>query len=205
MNLIDDITLNGEPDTGYMRFEPHKNFLVKACYYTMNYGWVTVLGNTDIWNSLMPKNVIFLSCLPSIIGLILEKYSLGKLLFQSLCVLLGVDVIKIILIYYSLVLTLLLFDKNFSFLFTMDRIFLCASQAQGQLYRSAVKNGQQFLLLLHETFGTQEIRVFDNCNISSSRLVNNCWDMLILWAQRCKQVNRRNEIRNWAMLENRTS
>jgi hypothetical protein len=123
MNLIDDITLNGEPDTRYMRFGPYKNFLVKACYYTMNYGWV---GNTDIWNSLMPKNVIFLSCLPSIIGLILEKYYLGKLLFQSLCVLLGVDVIKIILIYYSLVLTLLLFDKNFSFLFTMDRIFLCA-------------------------------------------------------------------------------
>jgi hypothetical protein len=52
MNLIDDITLNGESDTRYMRFGPYKNFSVKACYYAMNYGGVMVLRNRDVWNSL---------------------------------------------------------------------------------------------------------------------------------------------------------
>jgi hypothetical protein len=51
MNLIGDITLNGEPDSRSMRFGPHKKFSVKACYYAMNFGGVSVLGNTDIWNS----------------------------------------------------------------------------------------------------------------------------------------------------------
>jgi hypothetical protein len=63
MNLIEDITLNGEPNTQYMRFGPHKNFSVKACYYAMNYGGVTVLGNTDIWNSLAPKKRNFFAWL----------------------------------------------------------------------------------------------------------------------------------------------
>jgi hypothetical protein len=38
-----------------MRFGPHKKILVKACYYVMNFRGATVLGNTDIWNSLTPK------------------------------------------------------------------------------------------------------------------------------------------------------
>jgi hypothetical protein len=38
----------GNRALGYMRFVPPKNFSVKACYYLMNYGGVTVLGNTDI-------------------------------------------------------------------------------------------------------------------------------------------------------------
>jgi hypothetical protein len=54
-NLVGGITLNDEPDIRSMRFGAHKNFSVKACYYTMNYGGVTVLGNTEIWNSLAPK------------------------------------------------------------------------------------------------------------------------------------------------------
>jgi hypothetical protein len=48
MNLIDDITLNGESDTRYMRFGPYKNFSVKACYYAMNYGGVMVLQTSGI-------------------------------------------------------------------------------------------------------------------------------------------------------------
>jgi hypothetical protein len=55
LNLIGGITLNEEPDIISMRFEPHKHFYVKACYYAMNYVGVTVLGNTDICNSLTPK------------------------------------------------------------------------------------------------------------------------------------------------------
>jgi hypothetical protein len=60
MNLIGDITLNRESDTRSMKFEPHKNFSVKACYYAMKFGGVSVLGNTDIWNILAPKNANFL-------------------------------------------------------------------------------------------------------------------------------------------------
>jgi hypothetical protein len=64
MNIIDDVTLNEEPGTRYMRFGPHKNFSVKAYYYAMNYGGVTILGNTYIWNSLAQKNANFcLACL----------------------------------------------------------------------------------------------------------------------------------------------
>jgi hypothetical protein len=47
----------GNRTLGNMRFGPPKNFLVKACYYIMNYGGVTVLVNTDIWNLPVPKNV----------------------------------------------------------------------------------------------------------------------------------------------------
>jgi hypothetical protein len=38
-----------------MRFGPYKSFSVKACYFAMNYGGVTIFGNTEIWNSLAPK------------------------------------------------------------------------------------------------------------------------------------------------------
>jgi hypothetical protein len=55
INIIGDITLSEEPDTRFMRFGPHKTFSVKACYYAMNCGGVTILGNSDIWNSLAPK------------------------------------------------------------------------------------------------------------------------------------------------------
>jgi hypothetical protein len=62
-----------------------------------------------------------------------------------------------------------------------------------------------FIVVAWNIWPARNRKVFDNCNISSSRLVNNCWDRMILWAHRCKQVSRRNEIRNWAMLENRNS
>jgi hypothetical protein len=55
LNLIGEITLNEEPDVRSMRFGPYKSFSVKACYFAMNYGGVTVLGNIEIWNSLAPK------------------------------------------------------------------------------------------------------------------------------------------------------
>jgi hypothetical protein len=55
MNLIGDITLNGDADTRSMRFESYKNFSVKACYYALNYRGVTILGNAEIWCSLTPK------------------------------------------------------------------------------------------------------------------------------------------------------
>jgi hypothetical protein len=55
LNLIGEITLNEEPDVRSMRFGPYKSFSVKACYFAMNYGGVTILGNTEIWNSLAPK------------------------------------------------------------------------------------------------------------------------------------------------------
>jgi hypothetical protein len=107
MNLIGDITLNEEFDTRYMRFRPHMTFSVKACYYAINFGGATVLGNSDIWNSLASKNVIFLLGLPFIIGLILRKGLLGKELFLSLLAPLGVSVMKTLFIYYFYVLTLL--------------------------------------------------------------------------------------------------
>jgi hypothetical protein len=56
MNLINDITLIEEAEVQTMRFGPHKKNSVKACYYAMNFGGVTIIGNSDIWNSLAPKN-----------------------------------------------------------------------------------------------------------------------------------------------------
>jgi hypothetical protein len=55
MSSISNITLNEEEDVSSMRFGPYKNFSVKACYYAMNFGGVTILGNTDIWKSLAPN------------------------------------------------------------------------------------------------------------------------------------------------------
>jgi hypothetical protein len=55
MDSISNITLNEEEDVCTMRFGPYKKFSVKACYYAMNFGGVTVPGNTDIWKSLAPK------------------------------------------------------------------------------------------------------------------------------------------------------
>jgi hypothetical protein len=78
MNIVGDITLSEESDTRFMRFGPHKTFSFKACYYAMNYGGVTVLGNSEIWNSPAPKNVKNLLGLPFTIGLILRKDFVGK-------------------------------------------------------------------------------------------------------------------------------
>jgi hypothetical protein len=64
----------GNRTLGNMRFGPPKNFLVKACYYIMNYGGVTVLVNTDIWNLPAPKNIKNLRGLSFITKLILKKY-----------------------------------------------------------------------------------------------------------------------------------
>jgi hypothetical protein len=82
MDLIGDITLSEKPNIRNMRFEPHKNFSVKTCYYAMNFGGVTVLGNTNICNSLAQKNVKYLLGLPFIIELILEKDLIEKVLFS---------------------------------------------------------------------------------------------------------------------------
>jgi hypothetical protein len=73
MNLINDITLNEEDDSRTMRFQPYKTFSIRACYYAMNYGGVTVLGNLDIWSSLLLKSVRFLLGLSFMTGLIREK------------------------------------------------------------------------------------------------------------------------------------
>jgi hypothetical protein len=63
MNSISNITLNEEEDVRIMRFEPYKNFSVKACYYAMNFGGVTVPGNSDIWKSLAPKKCMIFAWL----------------------------------------------------------------------------------------------------------------------------------------------
>jgi hypothetical protein len=55
MDSISKITLNKEEDVHTMCFGPYKNFSVKACHYAMNFGGVTIPGNTDIWKSLAPK------------------------------------------------------------------------------------------------------------------------------------------------------
>jgi hypothetical protein len=55
MDSISNITLNEEEDVRTMRFGRYKNFSVKACYYAMNFGGVTILGNNDIWKSLALK------------------------------------------------------------------------------------------------------------------------------------------------------
>jgi hypothetical protein len=55
LNLIGEITLNEGSDVRSVRFGPYKNFSLKVCYFAMNYGGVTVLSNTLIWNSLAPK------------------------------------------------------------------------------------------------------------------------------------------------------
>jgi hypothetical protein len=60
-----------------------------------------------------------------------------------------------------------------------------------------------FIVVAWNIWLVRNKKVFDNCNISSSRLESNCWDSLILWAHRCKPLSGREEIRNWAMLESR--
>jgi hypothetical protein len=113
-NLIGGITLNEGPDIRSMRFGSHKNFSVKACYFAMNYGGVTVLGNTEIWNSLAPKNISYLLGWPFIIvELILEKDLLEKELFMNLTALLDVKLMKLLPISYLVALTLPGFGKNF--------------------------------------------------------------------------------------------
>jgi hypothetical protein len=78
MNIVGDITLSEESDTRFTRFGPHKTFSFKACYYAMNYGGVTVLGNSEIWNSLALKKCKNLLVLPFTVGLILRKAFVGK-------------------------------------------------------------------------------------------------------------------------------
>jgi hypothetical protein len=60
LNRLENINLNDIPDKCFMRFGPTKNFSVKGCYHAINFGGTSALGNTEIWNSLAPKNARFL-------------------------------------------------------------------------------------------------------------------------------------------------
>jgi hypothetical protein len=87
-----------------MRFRPHKNFSGKACYYALNIGGFTVLGNTDIWNSLAPKNAFFAwLTLHNRINT-RERLSRKRIISDSTCPFV-VNLMKILLIYYFHVLT----------------------------------------------------------------------------------------------------
>jgi hypothetical protein len=103
-NLIGGITLNDEPDIRSMRFGAHKNFSVKACYYTMNYGGVTVLGNTEIWNSLAPKKCKIFAWL-TLHNRVNTRERRKELLLTPLA-LLDVKLKKILSIFYLVALTL---------------------------------------------------------------------------------------------------
>jgi hypothetical protein len=209
MNIIDDITLNEEPDTRYMRFGPHKIFSVKACYYAMNYGGVTILGNTDICNSLAPKKCKIFAWLALHNRInTRERLSRKGIISQSMCPF-GCQCVES--------LTHLLFSCPHSnriwqkflipvqngqgFCFVQD--IITSPMAAPPIYHKEWVT--IFIAVAWNIWLTRNQKVFDNCNISTSQLVNNCRDTLSLWAHRCKQESRRNELRTWAMLENRNS
>jgi hypothetical protein len=62
LNNLDNVSLSEGPDEMFMRFGPSKQFSVKS-YQAMNWGGVTCLGNSKIWNSLAPKKVYFFAWL----------------------------------------------------------------------------------------------------------------------------------------------
>jgi hypothetical protein len=175
----------------------------------MDYGGFTVLGNTDIWNSLAPKKCKIFAWLALHNRInTRERLSRKGIISESMCPF-GCQCDEN--------LTHLLFScppSNFIW-----QKFLIPGQ-NGQHFRSVediITSPGAAPLIYHKEWATIFIavawniwparnrKVFYNCNISSRQLVNNCWDRMILWAHRCKQVSRRNEIRNWAMLENRNS
>jgi hypothetical protein len=55
LGRLDSFSLNDDEDARTMRFGPDKNFLVKNCYYALNFGGVLCAGNQEIWSSLAPK------------------------------------------------------------------------------------------------------------------------------------------------------
>jgi hypothetical protein len=209
MNLIGDITLNGEPDSRSMRFGPHKKFSVKACYYAMNFGGVSVLGNTDIWNSWAPNNCKFFTWLALHNRInTRERLYRKRIISYSTCPF-GCQSDE--------TLTHLLFSFPHSYMIWQK--FLIPVHL-GQSFRSVQDNITRpgaappiyhkewttiFIAVAWNIWLARNRKVFDNCYISPSRLEGNCWDTLALWAHRCKQLNRREAIRSWAMLENRIS
>jgi hypothetical protein len=55
LDRLNLVSLSEEPDRRFMRFGPNKNFSVKSCYYALNFGGVSCVGNQEIWNSFAPK------------------------------------------------------------------------------------------------------------------------------------------------------
>jgi hypothetical protein len=55
LNLLENVELNDNADKRFMRFGPTKQFSVKGCYFALNFGGTTCLGNNEIWSSLTPK------------------------------------------------------------------------------------------------------------------------------------------------------
>jgi hypothetical protein len=49
------VLLNDALDERVMRFGPDKSFLVKNCYYVLNFGGISCVGNPGIWHSFAPK------------------------------------------------------------------------------------------------------------------------------------------------------
>jgi hypothetical protein len=55
LDRLNLVSLSEESDEQFMRFGPNKNFSVKNCYYALNFGGVSCVGNREIWNSFAPK------------------------------------------------------------------------------------------------------------------------------------------------------
>jgi hypothetical protein len=55
LGRLDSFSLNDDEDARTMRFGPDNNFLVKNCYYALNFGGVLCVGNQKIWSSLAHK------------------------------------------------------------------------------------------------------------------------------------------------------
>jgi hypothetical protein len=205
MNLIGDITLNRESDTRSMKFEPHKNFSVKACYYAMKFGGVSVLGNTDIWNILAPKKCKFFAWLALHNKInTRERLSRKRIISDSICPF-GCQTDE--------TLTHLLFSYPHSSII-WQKFLISIQDGQGfhsmQDIRAAPPIYRKewtaiFIEVAWNIWLARNRKVFDNCYISPGRLEGNCWDTLALWSHRCKQMNRREAIRSWAMLGNRRS
>jgi hypothetical protein len=54
LDSLNQVLLNDAQDKRVMRFGPDKKFLIKNCYYALNFGGVSCTGNTKIWHSFAP-------------------------------------------------------------------------------------------------------------------------------------------------------
>jgi hypothetical protein len=182
-----------------MRFGPEKQFSVKGCYYALNFGGVTCSGNSEIWNSWAPKNCKVFAWLALHNRLSTRDRLTRRGIIDDATCPFGCQTEEI--------LTHLLFQCPHTS--SMWRNFQIQNTQAIQNVQGAITNPRHmppqprkewatlFIAIAWNIWLTRNRKVFDNVSIPEVRMVENCWESILLWSNRCKQLDRRRNSRDW--------
>jgi hypothetical protein len=200
MNLLENVELNANADKRFMRFGPTKHFSVKGCYFALNVGETTYLGNNEIWSSLAPKKCKIFAWLALHNRLSTKDRLARKGLIDSAVCPFGCnseESLHHMLFHCPHASTIW---GKFHIQNTQD-----SHNLQGVITNLGLVPLQQrkewatiFIAVAWNIWLARNRKVFDNSTIPIRALEVNCLESVKLWAHKCRKTARREGIKNWA-------